>query len=112
MLLVSAAPAEVSTRAGSYLRDLTATVSPQITAAILPIVQSRSRPGHARETDLAARRWSRRMRSKLLVIAISALPALGMNAAFAATKHRTHHHRAAPARVVAPPPGYVPGAPR
>src|SRR5260370_39158767 len=50
------------------------------------------------------------MRSKLLVIAISALPALGMSAAFAATKHRTHHHRAAPARIVAPPPGDVPTA--
>jgi hypothetical protein len=52
------------------------------------------------------------MRSKLLVIAISALAVLGMSAALAATKHRAHHHRVAPARVVVPPPGYVPGAPR
>ena len=51
------------------------------------------------------------MRSKLLVIAISALPALGMSAALAATKHRAQHDRAAPARIVPPPPGYVPGAP-
>ncbi len=52
------------------------------------------------------------MRSRLVVIAISALPTLAMSAALAATKHRGHHDRLAPARVVAPPPGYVPGAPR
>ncbi len=52
------------------------------------------------------------MRSRLVVIAISALPTLAMSAALAATKHREHHDRPAPARVVAPPPGYVPGVQR
>ncbi len=46
------------------------------------------------------------MRYRLLVIAISVLLALGMSAALAGTKHRTHR---AAARIVPPPTGYLPG---